>query len=119
MLWRTGQSLALRVVVLRCKFLKGHDLKSPVFGVLCGLVTNAAVALLPSDCGIESLGMNPNVGPRSARTKVLSIQSAASKLDPLVAVRTLNEGGYPKVAGIYSICESVECCSVFPCGDLN
>lgn len=75
---------------LGCKFLKGHDRESSVFGVLYGFVTDAAVSLLPTDAGIQALGMKPNVGPWSARTKEFPIQSAAPKPDPLVAIQTLD-----------------------------
>jgi hypothetical protein len=75
---------------LGCKFLKGHDLKGPVFGVLDGLVTDTAISLLPSDIGIQALGVKPNVCPWSARTKEFPIQSAAPKPDSLVAIQTLD-----------------------------
>ena len=66
--------LPLGVLRLGRKLLKEHDLKCPVFGILYGLVANAAVTLLPSDGGIKVLGMNPDVGPGSALTEVLAIK---------------------------------------------
>jgi hypothetical protein len=108
--------LPLGVLRLGRKLLKEHDLKCPVFGILYGLVANAAVTLLPSDGGIKVLGMNPDVGPGSALTEVLAIKGSAPKFDPLSALRTLNL----RFAGMGMSCpgEAVEECPALLSGNL-
>jgi hypothetical protein len=107
-----GGELFLGALHFVNKFLKGHDLKNPVFGIFHGFVTNAAVPFLPSDGGIKALGVNPSVGTRSARTKELPIRGAAPKPDPLVAIQTLD----PDAPREPCLSQSVECCLVFLSG---